>query len=67
MLTPARGREHFRRTPGRYDAHTAVGSIKKEESADHEAVEWKKALSRAVGAMAKIDADACATRFDVRA
>lgn len=67
VLTPARGRARFRGTPGRYDNHATVGGVKKEEGADLEVVEWKKALSRAVGAMAKIDADACATRLDVRA
>lgn len=67
MPTPPRGRARFRGTSGRYGPRGGAGSVKKEGGADLEVVEWEKALSRAVGAMAKIDADACATRLDARA
>ena len=61
--TPPRGRTRTRKSPLSRGKPAASGSTKKNRGAKPESVAWEEALSRAVGAVSKVDADACAPKL----
>ena len=64
--TPPRGRERTRVMPGHSGACASGISVSKKRDAKPEASIWEEALSRAVGAVAKVDVDARAPKLDKR-